>query len=122
MTLHLQQAYGQATAIIQSPREAEYEVISRVTRELTRANESKETNPKALIEALYLNERLWSALISDVALEENGLPASLKSKLVYLYRFTRHQSDILRETRGDAGALIDINKAVLRGLRGEVAP
>ena len=118
MSQHLHRAYGQASAIVHSPREAEYEVIARVTRALCRARDG--ASSRARLEALYLNDRLWSALARDVALEGNGLPASLKAKLIYLFRFSLHQSDLIREGRGEIDVLIDINHAVLRGLRGEV--
>ena len=120
MNLHLQRAYGQVSAILHSPREAEHEVIARVTRALYLAKQEREKAPRALLEALYLNDRLWSALASDVALEANGLPASLKAKLIYLYRFSIHQSDLIRAGGGEIDVLIEINQAVMRGLRGEV--
>ena len=119
MNLHLQGAYGQVSAILQSPREAEYEVIARVTRELSRAKALRQNLPRKMLEALYLNDRLWSALVSDVVLEANGLPPSLKAKLIYLYRFSLHQSALIREGRGEVDVLIEINQAVMRGLRGE---
>lgn len=120
MTLHQQMAYG-LTSIVRSPRETEYDIIARVTQQLGKANEDwdKTSRPsRALLEALHLNERLWSTLANDVALEENGLPATLRAKLFYLYRFTQHHSERVRKNEGEVGVLIDINTAVLRGLRG----
>ena len=120
MNLQVSQAYNKASELLQSPRDAEFRIIARVTHRLTVAAEAKEGNSAQMLEALYLNERLWSSLASDVALEANALPVSLKAKLLYLYRFTKHQSDLIREGRGEIGVLIDINRAVMRGLSGEL--
>lgn len=120
MTLHQQMAYG-LHSVVRSPKDTEYDIIARVTQQLSKANVPSEKTSrlsKALLEALHLNERLWSTLATDVALEENGLPASLRAKLFYLYRFTHHHSAQIRQGVGDVGVLIDINTAVLRGLRG----
>ncbi len=119
MTLQANNAYAQPAAPIRSPRAAEYEVIGQVTRRLVAAEARRAQDMPAFIEAIHLNERLWSILASDVAGPGNGLPQALRARLFYLYRFTVEHSRRIREGNASAGVLVDINTAVLRGLRGE---
>lgn len=71
----------------------------------------------ALVRALHDNRALWTALAADVAIGTNGLPRSLRAQIFYLAEFTVHHSR--RVLAGEAGAdvLVDINTAVMRGLR-----
>ncbi|MFE3835789.1 flagellar biosynthesis regulator FlaF [Pseudogemmobacter sonorensis] len=122
MTPQTASAYARPAAPFRSARDTEYEVIARVTQRLAAAIPRREIDHPAFLEALFNNERLWSTLASDVAEPGNGLPQALRARLFYLYRFTVAHSEKLRAGSGAADVLIDINKAVLRGLRGEAAP
>ncbi len=119
MTYHATTAYAQTSAPARTPRATEYEVIARITQRLVAAEQQRAQNRPAFLEALHVNERLWSTLAADVAGPGNGLPQALRARLVYLYRFTVEHSRKVREGIASAGVLIDINTAVLRGLRGE---
>ena len=113
-------AYGRATPNTRTPRDTEYDIIARVTQALIVASLNRDTDRPNFLEALHRNERLWSTLAVDIAEAANGLPQALRAKLFYLYRFTVRQSRLIRDGQGSPDVLIDINKAVLRGLRGEV--
>lgn len=114
-------AYAQPAAPIRTPRAAEYEVIARITQRLSAAARTARANYPGLVAALAENEVLWSTLAADVAGPGNGLPQALRARLFYLYRFTAEHSRKVRDGLADAGVLVDINTAVLRGLRGEGA-
>lgn len=119
MTPYANTAYAQPAAPVRTARAAEYEVIARITQRLVAADSQRAQNSAAFLEALHTNERLWSTLAADVAEPGNGLPQALRARLVYLYRFTVEHSRKVREGTASAGVLVDINTAVLRGLRGE---
>jgi flagellar protein FlaF len=126
MNAFAQTAYGQPTytgraAPIQTARDAEYEVIARITRRLNAAVARQDTDFPGMIAALAENERLWSTLAADVAGPGNGLPQVLRARLFYLYRFVAQHSRKVRAGTAAAGVLVEINTAVLRGLRGERA-
>lgn len=121
MTLSTNLAYAQPTAPIRTPRMAEYEVIARITQRLVAADQRRKEDLSGFLEAVFSNEKLWSTLAADVAGPGNGLPDLLRARLFYLYRFTAEHSRKIRQNSADAGVLIEINKAVLRGLRGEGA-
>lgn len=113
--------YARHAAPIQTARGAEYEVIARITRRLNAAVARQDKDFPGLVAALAENERLWSTLAADVAGPGNGLPPALRARLFYLYRFTAQHSRKVRAGTGAAGVLVEINTAVLRGLRGEGA-
>jgi flagellar protein FlaF len=119
MTLHSNLAYAQPAAPTRTPRAAEYEVIARITRKLAATAAQRKENYPAFIAALADNEKLWSTLAADVAEDGNGLPEALRARLFYLYRFTAEHSRKVRSEAASAEVLVDINTAVLRGLRGE---
>ncbi|MDQ2065306.1 flagellar biosynthesis regulator FlaF [Xinfangfangia sp. CPCC 101601] len=118
MTAYPSLAYVSASAPARTARSAEYEVIAQVTRRLAAATQRRTLDYPNFIKALSENERLWSTLAADVADEGNGLPTQLRARLYYLYRFTSDHSRKVRLGNASAEVLVEINTAVLRGLRG----
>ncbi len=114
-----QNAYGDATRAIGTPRNVEYQVFSQITGQLNRAN--AEGRPFAeLAQALHENLELWTIIVTDVTNAGNGLPVALRGQLADLSKFTRsHTQKVLRQ-EADAAILIEINTAVMRGLRGQL--
>lgn len=107
---------------MRGPRTIEYEAFARVTRVLSSAacdgfQVGTRTDP-VMIGALHENRRLWTLLAAAVADPDNALPAELRSRIFYLYEFTDIHSR--RVLRGEAGPepLIDVNTAMMAGLRG----
>ncbi|WP_319638923.1 flagellar biosynthesis regulator FlaF [Rhodobacter sp. Har01] len=111
-------AYAQPAAPVRTPRAIEYEVIARITQRLNAAIRSRKENYPAFVAALSANEQLWSMLGADVALPENGLPQTLRARLFYLYRFTFEHSRKVLAGSANPEVLVEINTAVLKGLRG----
>jgi flagellar biosynthesis activator protein FlaF len=122
MNAYTPTAYAQPTAPIRTPRSAEYEVIARITQRLSTAIGRMKVDYPGLVAALAENEQLWSTLAADVAGSGNGLPQALRARLFYLYRFTAEHSRKVRDGLATASVLVEINTAVLRGLRGEGVP
>lgn len=104
-----------------SPRAAEYDLLGRVTRRLSDGWRAREDDLAGLLSAVDENERLWVTLAQEVADPVNALPAELRAKLFYLYEFTRHHGRLVRQGKASASVLVEINTAVMRGLRGQVA-
>ena len=116
-----QTAYGRPDAPVRDNRAVEYDLLARVTRRLASAWAARETNHVALVQALHDNRALWQALAVDVVGPGNALPAPLRAQLFYLYEFTVEHTRRIHEEGGTAGVLIDINTAVMKGLRGNGA-
>lgn len=117
-TQTLSPAYGRPDIGLRSPRSIEYDLIARVTQRLRSAWETRKQDFAALAAALHDNNRLWSTLAADVAEPGNGLPAALRAQLFYLFQFTAEHSRAVLNDGASAEVLIDINTAVMRGLRG----
>lgn len=116
---HARSGYGGPDATLRPMRTIEYDVLAQVTRDLAVGWPKRKEDFPALVAALNRNLEFWTTLAADVASPNNGLPASLRAQIFYLYEFTAHQSQILMRKEGSIDALIDINSAVMRGLRGQ---
>ncbi|HQY42753.1 MAG TPA: flagellar biosynthesis regulator FlaF [Paracoccaceae bacterium] len=111
-------AYGRPEAAIRTPRAIEYDLFARVTHQL-RASTTPGALFAALAQALHDNRLLWSTLANDVLSDGNGLPSDLRARLFYLSEFTQTHSRKVLAGQADAVALIEVNTAVMRGLRPE---
>lgn len=114
-------AYARPDAPGRPARAVEYDLFARMTRQLTAAWAQRQSNFAGLARALHENGRMWRVLATDVADPGNTLPAALRARLFYLYEFTEVHSRKVLAGQAEAGVLIDINTAVMRGLRGEGA-
>ena len=112
-------AYSRPELVTRTPRGIEYDLLARTTQRLSVAWQRRREDYAGFVGALNDNLRLWSTLAADVAEPENGLPAPLRAQLFYLYEFTAAHSRAVLDNRGSVEVLIDINTAVMRGLRGD---
>ena len=111
-----QRAYAPTSAPIKSDRNVEFDVIARITARLKAAAQAK--NFPRLLEALHENRKVWRALAIDVADDENLLPQDLRAKIFYLAEFTHHHTSKVIKREASPVPLLEINTAILRGLRG----
>ena len=111
-------AYDRPDPTVRDNRAVEYDLFARTTRRLTSAWADREADPNALVQALHDNRALWQAMAVDVAGPGNALPKALRAQLFYLYEFTVGHTRKILDEAGSAGVLIDINTAVMKGLRG----
>lgn len=114
-------AYARTQSPSRSQRGIEYEILARVTQRLRSGWLQRHEDFPGFAQALADNQRLWSTLASDVASEGNGLPQKLRAQLFYLYEFTAQHSQKVLAGSANAEVLVEINTAVLRGLRGATA-
>lgn len=119
MTFHSAISYSRPEAPTRSLRSVEYDLLASISQRLRATWAARATDFPALVGALTDNTRLWSALASDVALPGNALPAALRARLFYLYEFTATHSRAVQDGKASVEVLVDINLAVMRGLRGE---
>lgn len=111
--------YAEHSVSTRSTRRAEYEVIARVTQELRDSAVRSKTNFSAYAGALHTNRRLWTALVVDIADVENPFPKELKARIAYLAEFTNHQTRRILREKASVMPLLEINMALLRGLKKE---
>ncbi|NOD49216.1 flagellar biosynthesis regulator FlaF [Ruegeria sp. HKCCA6837] len=110
-------AYAQTAAPTRTPRDTEYEAISRITRRLKAATARKATDFSAFVQAVHENRRLWGVLATGVADSANALPNDLRARIFYLAEFTEQHSSRVLGDGATVEPLLEINTAVLRGLR-----
>ncbi len=113
------EGYGRNAVPIKSHRAAEYEAIARISHRLRSAAINRKQNYAEYVSALSENSKLWTTLAVDVAQAENNLPQELRARLFWLAEFTTHETRRLLKNDGDVGILIEINAAVLQGLRAQ---
>lgn len=111
------EGYGRNAVPIKSPRAAEFEAIARISHRLRNAAKNKTKSFPEFVAALNENSRLWTTLAADVAQDENGLPPELRARLFWLANFTMKETHRILRHGGDVGILIEVNAAILQGLR-----
>ncbi|MFN4154142.1 MAG: flagellar biosynthesis regulator FlaF [Paracoccaceae bacterium] len=117
--IHPKAGYSRPDASLRPMRSIEYEALARVTQRLSAAWKGRKADFPALVLALSDNLGLWSTLAADVASPGNALPSALRAKLFYLYEFSAVHSRRVLEENAAVDVLIDVNTAVMRGLRGQ---
>lgn len=115
-----QTGYGSNARTIRTPRDIEYDLLARITGQMQKAlSDAGPAAFPALAAALQENSRLWSVFAMDLADPGNQFPQDLRARMFYLAEFTlQHTFKVLNGT-AKADALVDINLAVMRGLRGQ---
>jgi flagellar protein FlaF len=114
-------AYTAAARPIRTARGTEYEAFAGITSRLRAAARAGDAGFPALAEALHDNRRLWTIIAADVSDADNGLPKQLRAQLFYLAEFTTLHTGRVLSGAATVEALIDINAAVMAGLRTERA-
>ncbi|WP_281995439.1 flagellar biosynthesis regulator FlaF [Ruegeria faecimaris] len=112
-----QRVYAQAAAPTRTPRDTEYEAISKITHRLKAAAARHKTDFGAFVQALHENRRLWSVLANGVVDSNNALPNDLRARIFYLAEFTEQHSSQILSNKASVEPLLEINMAVLKGLR-----
>lgn len=116
---HAQSSYAHPARPLKTPRDIEYDLMAGITGRLKAAlPHPKGRLSPSLAAALHDNSRMWAAFATDLAHPENAFTEDLRGKLFSLAEFSlQHSAKVLR---GEAttDVLVDINMAVMRGLRG----
>lgn len=120
MNAHIaaQKAYASSNSPHRTTRGTEYEVFAQITRRLHKASQNSPIEFSALAQALHENRQLWTVLATDVTDPNNKLPAELRAQIFYLAEFTQHHSSLVLSGEATAEVLVEINTAVMKGLRG----
>jgi len=105
-------AYSPVAAPMRSAQSTEYDAFAMVTRGLRAAQ-----TPSEIAKAIFDNRRLWTLLATDVVDPNNQLPAGLRAQIFYLSEFTEVQSRKVLAGAASVDALIDVNSAIMAGLR-----
>jgi flagellar protein FlaF len=115
-------AYTTLQRDVQTPRGLELQVFTRINGRLRAAAQQGKIDFRALVSALHENRKLWDVISIDLADTANAYPDELKAQLIYLGEFTRQHTHKVLSGDDTADAIIDINSAIINGLRGKPEP
>lgn len=112
-----QRAYGESAVPTRTPRNLEYDAIARITHRLKLAAQKGKAEFSEFAAALHENRRMWTLFAGSVVDSNNALPDTLRAQLFYLAEFTNHHSTKVLAGKASVRPLLEVNTAVLRGLR-----
>ncbi len=101
----------------ENPRQTEYRLFADVTKALIsiKDHNSKYKGPD-FFKTLDWNRRLWLALQSDLANEENRFPEELKANLISISLWVDKQTRAVMKGDAEVDTLISINRTIMEGL------
>jgi flagellar biosynthesis activator protein FlaF len=120
MPSNVQSRSGYVASAVRTERGAEYAVFARVTRQLKASDPADKRAFPQLAQAIIDNQRLWATLAEDLMSDDNALPLALRGQLISLSEFVRRHSLAVLGGRARVAPLVDINTAIMKGLRGDV--
>ncbi|MBT3532276.1 MAG: flagellar biosynthesis regulator FlaF [Rhodospirillaceae bacterium] len=110
-----QQAYQQVQNVTEDPRQTEYRLFAQVTGAMIRAEDLGHTE---IVRAVHWNRRLWLALQSDCATEDNSLPDATRAGIISLAIWVdKHCRKVLKR-EADLQPMIEVNRNIMEGLSG----
>jgi len=111
-------AYQNARSRAETPRAAEFRLMSQITGEMMDA-ETAGLKGAMLMQPLHRNREMWSAFATDCGATGNGLPNELRAQIISLGLWVeRFTSDVVAG-REPIGELIALNRTIMEGLRGQ---
>lgn len=114
-----QRGYSMNAVTTQTDRRAEYDLIAKLTHRMRATAMKAKKNFPDYAQALHDNRKLWNTLAIDVSGKDNALPKQLRAQVFYLAEFTaQHTTKILKDG-ASIMPLLEINMAILRGLKTE---
>ena len=116
-----QKAYAPASPATHTERDVEYHAFAYVTGLMASAKDAlgQPGGFARLSEAMFENVRLWLTLAADVADDANKLPRETRAQIIGLANFARNHMDKVLAKTAEIDPLIEVNLAVMKGLRGE---
>ncbi len=114
-------AYGAVAQQTASPRELEASLLLQAASRLQAVHDEWDGRKADLDGALLFNRKLWSIFLTSVTRPDHELPAEVRQNLANLgiFVFNRTLSIMTEPRRDQLGSLININRELAAGLRGQ---
>jgi len=107
--------YDRAASVEADPRRTEALILSKLAAGMIRAAEPS-GGFAALAAAVHENRRYWRLASDDLAGDGNKLPLPLRAQLLSLAAFVEKETGRILAGETTSEALIEVNRAVARGL------
>jgi len=116
-------AYSNVARQTANERELEADLLLKAAARLQSVYDSWEQKRAELPDALLYNRKLWTIFLTDVTGPDHPLPSNIRQNVANLGLFVMKQTlSITAEPKRDQlGALININRQIAAGLRGQAA-
>lgn len=121
MNAYAPRGYAAINTVETDPRRAEASILSNLAARMMRATEVGPAAFPALVAAVHDNRRFWQIAAEDLAGDGNKLPDQLRAQLLSLAIFVERETTHVLSGRRPADALIEIDRAVARGLFDQAA-
>lgn len=115
MNAQVPYGYDTAASVGADPRRAEALILSKLAAGMIKASEPT-GGFAALAAAIHENRRFWRRASDDLAGDGNKLPLPLRAQLLSLAAFVEKETGRILAGEATPEALIEINRAVARGL------
>jgi|SRR5581483_9289764 len=114
-------AYGAVAQQTASPRELEANLLLQAASRLQAVQDKWDSDRESLDSALLFNRKLWSVFLTSVTGPDHNLPAEVRQNVANLgiFVFNRTLSIMTNPQRDSLGSLIQINRNLAAGLRGQ---
>jgi flagellar biosynthesis activator protein FlaF len=115
------QAYARTAQQTLQGRDLEAHVLIKSAARLQAIQDNWETRQGELEEALLANRKIWTIFVSSMSSEDCQLPSTLRSNMINLgmFVFQRTIQMTINPTPQQISVLIDINRNIAAGLRGD---
>jgi flagellar protein FlaF len=108
-------AYQRTRQIAETPREAEYRLMSQITGEMIHARDSG-LQGAALMPSLGRNREAWSTFSSACGAPGNQLPPPLRASIISIALWVDRFTSEVVAGRDSIDELITVNRAIIEGL------
>lgn len=115
MNAQVPYGYSAAASVEANPRRAEALILSKLTAGMIRAS-APDGSFAALVAAVHENRRFWRLASEDLAADGNGLPLPLRAQLLSIAGFVDKETSRVLAGKATPEALIEVNRAIARGL------
>jgi flagellar biosynthesis activator protein FlaF len=117
------QAYARTAQQTLQGRDLEAHVLLKSAARLQGIRDNWDLRQADLNDALLANRKIWTIFVSSMSAEDCQLPKQIRSNIINLgmFVFNRTIQMTIDATPGQLDALIDINRNIGSGLRGNGA-
>ena len=115
------QAYGKVANQIVSPRELEADLLLKAASRLQAVYDAWDSKRPELNAALLHNRKLWTIFLTSITSQEHPLPQDIRQNVANLglYVMNATMEMATDPQRAALGTLININRELAAGLRGQ---
>ena len=113
-------AYQLARSITETPRAAEYRLLTQITGDMLDAQRA-DLRGAALMPVLHRNREVWGAFSLACGTPGNQLPDALRASIMSLGLWVNRFTSQVMAGKASIEALITVNRSILEGLAGPAA-